>query len=187
MASGFESLLEYGESMGVFNVLMPFLLVFAITFAVLEKLDIFKGKRQINGIVAAVFGILVIRNQYVVGIITKFLPNISLFMIVILMFLLLIGTFVGEHKNWNGKYLHPIAIIVSVIFVIWSLSADYIGSKWALPSFLTNLDETTKAGILFIAMFVGVIWFVTRQPNPNPPPARRPAIDLGSSSSGSQP
>lgn len=171
----FLDVLSQWENMGVFNVLMPFLLVFAITFAVLEKLEIFKGKRQINGIVAAVFGILVVRNQYVVGIINRFLPNISLFMIVILMFLLLIGIFMGEHKDWKNKLL-PLAVVISLIFVIWSLSSDYIGSKWALPDFLINLDETTKAGVLFIAIFVGVIWFVTR--NPTSPPGGRPTIDL---------
>ena len=161
MALDFMSLLDQWENMGVFNVLFPFLLVFAITFAVLEKLAIFQGKRQINGIVAAVLGILVVRNQYIVGLINRFLPNVSLFMIVILMFLLLIGIFAGDSKIFRGSLL-GLSAVISLIFVVWSLSSDFVGEKFGLPDWLYGLDEQTKSAILFIGIFVVVIWLVTR-------------------------
>jgi hypothetical protein len=166
MALDFMNLLDYAESMGVFNILMPFLLVFAIVFAILEKINLFgSGKRQINGIVAAVFGVLVIRNQYIIGIINRFLPNIALFMVIILMFLLLIGVFMGEHKDWAPKLL-TLAVIISVIFVIWALSSDFIGQTWDLPNWLYGFNDTTKAAVIFIGIFVGVIYWVTRPSSP---------------------
>lgn len=163
MAFDFMSILAQWEDMGVFNVLLPFLLVFAITFAILEKVKIFGAdKRNINGIIAAILGILVARNQYVVGIINRFLPNISLFMVIILMFLLLLGIFGGAYTGWQGGML-TIAAIVSLFFVIWSLSSDFIGEQFGLPDWLWGFDEQTKSSILMIGIFVFVIWLVMRE------------------------
>lgn len=159
----FMNILSQWENLGVFNILLPFLLVFAITFAILEKIKLFgtagKSNKQINGVVAAVLGILVVRNQYVVGIINRFLPNVALFMIIILMFLLLVGIFRGQHQDTSGWQL-KVAVVVCVLFVLWSLSSDFIGQKYEIPSFLYGFDEQTKATVLFIAVFVGVIAFV---------------------------
>lgn len=160
----FMTVLDQWESFGVFNVLLPFLLVFAITFAILEKIQLFGQKRQINGIIAAIMGILLVRNQYVVGIINRFLPNISLFMIIILMFLLLIGIFAGGSTRFRGSLL-GFAMVISFIFVLWSLSSNFLGDTLGLPDFLTNLDDQTKSIIWFVAIFVAVIYFVTKDPS----------------------
>jgi hypothetical protein len=157
----FMTVLDQWESFGVFNVLLPFLLVFAITFAILEKIQLFGQKRQINGIIAAIMGILLVRNQYVVGIINRFLPNVSLFMVVILMFLLLLGIFVGKSFGWTDNML-GVAVIISLVFVVWSLSSDFLGERFELPDFLTSFDEQTKSSIFMIAIFVAVIYFVTK-------------------------
>ena len=161
MALDFMNILSEWENLGVFNVLLPFLLVFAIAFAILEKIKLFGDKRQINGIIAGILGILFVRNQYLVGLLNRFLPNISMFMIIILMFLLLFGIFAGQHKGFKDSLL-GFAMVVSVIFVIWSLSSDFVGERFELPDFLTDLDDTTQSSILFIGIFVVVIWFVTK-------------------------
>ncbi len=163
MALNFMNILAQMEDMGVFNIILPFLLVFAITFAILEKVKIFGDKRQINGIIAAILGILVARNQYVVGIINRFLPNISLFMVVILMFLLLFGIFSGEYKGFKGSLL-GLAMIFSIIFVVWSLTADFVGERFELPNWLYGFSDDTQAAVLLIAIFVIVIWYVTKGP-----------------------
>ncbi len=160
----FLGVLDQWENMGVFNILLPFLLVFAITFAILEKIALFAPtgqKKQINGIIAAILGILVVRNQYIVGIINRFLPNVALFMIVILMFLLLVGIFSGQ-AQLKGSLL-GLGVIVSFVFVIWSLTSDFVGDRYSIPSFLYGFDETTKATVIFIGIFIGVIYFVTRE------------------------
>lgn len=159
----FLDVLSTWEQMGVFNVLLPFLLVFAITFAILEKIHLFgTEKRNINGIIAAVFGILVVRNQYVIGIINRFLPNISLFMIIILMFLLLVGTFTGKDNATVERTLGKAAMYISGIFVVWALSSDFVGSIFEIPRWLYGFDEQTKATILFIGIFTIAVIIVLK-------------------------
>ena len=56
------------------------------------------------------------------------------------------------HKPWQGGLL-GLAALVSLFFVIWSLSSDYLGQRWTLPDWFYGFDETTKATVLFIGIF----------------------------------
>lgn len=150
------------EDIGVFNVILPFLLIFSVVYAVLDKIKILGDRKAPNAIVSLVIALLVVRNQYVVGLMTRFLPNIAMFLIIILMFLLLLGTLAGrEHTAWKNPLL-SIAFFVSLIFVIWALASERIGDWFNLPEWISNLDDTTKATVLFIGVFVVIIYFMTR-------------------------
>jgi len=85
-------------------------------------------------------------------------------LIIILMFLLMLGTFGGQFEGFKG-YMVPIASIISLIFVILALSGDFLGYGYELilPSFLADLfyDYQTRATILFIAGLVIVIAIAT--------------------------
>lgn len=164
MAIDFRDFLNLGEDIGAFDVLLPFILVFTLVFAVLQKSKIFGDKnKNLNVVISFVVGLLFIRNQALVTLVNRFLPNVSLFLIIILMFLLLIGIFAGQHKGWTGSAM-GVAAIISIIFIIYSLSSATIGDTFNLPDFLTDFDDQTKGTILFIAVFVIIIWLVTKEP-----------------------
>jgi len=162
MAFNFYDVLGVWEEAGVFNVILPFLLIFTITYAILIKIQILGDKKGINGVVSFVVALLVVNNTYIVGLITRFLPNIALFLVIILMFLLLAGMFLGEHKAWANDFKYA-AFAISAIFVVWALASDYLGDWLELPKWLWNLDETTKATVLFVGIFVAIIIFVTME------------------------
>lgn len=165
MAFNFYDILGIWERTGVFDVILPFLLVFTIVYAVLLKIKILGAHKPVNVIVSFVIALLVVRSEYVVGLIGRFLPNIAIFLIVILMFLLMAGTLVGESKDWFKEgTLKYIALGVSVVFVIWALASDYLGDWLELPRWLWNLDSQTKATILFVGIFAAVIVLVTLEP-----------------------
>ena len=149
------------EKIGLFNVVLPFLLVFTLSFAVLEKAGILK-QRNFNAVISFIIALLFVRNQTLVGLVNNFLPNVSMFLVVILMFLLLIGIFGGSHAG--TKLTMGIAALVSFLFVVWSLLATNFIKVSGLPDWLVYMDEQTKTTILFIAVFVIVIWFIMRDP-----------------------
>ena len=158
----FNDLINSFRDIGGFTVFLPFVLIFAISFAVLNKSKILGSKKNIDAIVALVIGLLLVQNQSIVGIINTFLPNISLVLIVIIMFLLVVGIFVGgEHKWASGGWLIA-AIIISVIFVGWSFFASSVSDRWNLPSWLTNIDSQTISVIIFIAIFLVVIFWMSK-------------------------
>ena len=163
MSFDLNTIFTQWESMGVFNIVLPLLLIFTLAFAILNKVKILGGKKNIDVIVAFIIALLTVRNQYIIGLVNRFLPNISLFLVVILMFLLMLGIFAGEHTGWKGGML-GIATLVSVLFVIWALSADYIGERFSVPDWWYSVDEQTKATIVFVAIFVIIIAWVTKEP-----------------------
>ena len=161
MAFDFATVLKSWESIGVFDVLLPFLLIFTITFAVLEKSKILGEKRNINVAISLVASLLFVRNTYLVDLVNRFLPNVSLFMVIIIMFLLLIGVF-GGGSAWSGGLL-GVAAIVSVVFVIWAVSADVVGDNFAgIPDWWTSVSDEAKATIVFLGVFILIIWLVTK-------------------------
>src|SRR3989344_7385884 len=107
----------------LFNLVLPFVLVFTIIFAVMQTTKILGGKRNIDAIIGLVFGFLLIRNQNIVDTINRFLPNISLLIVVILMVLLVIGVFAGKTEWSTG--VKGLAAVLAVIIVLWIFGASY--------------------------------------------------------------
>ena len=79
------------------EMLLPFLLVFVVVFAILQKSKIFgDGKAQIDSIVALVIGLITITFAYQTGIIVKLMGWLALGVTVILIFLILYGFVAGD-------------------------------------------------------------------------------------------
>mgnify|MGYP001576987919 CR=1 FL=1 len=154
------------ESIGVFDVAMPFILVFTLVFGVLEKISLFgANKKNINMVVSLVLAFLAIRNVFFIEMLNRFLPNIAMFLIIILMFLLLLGTFGGTLTGFQNMAA-ILAFIIAAIFVILALSSDVLlGYGFVMPLFLTEFlsDYQTKATILFIGGLVIVIYMTTSE------------------------
>ena len=113
--------LDFLREFGIFDVILPFLLVFAVVFGILEKTRILGeetiGKvsyprKNLNAIVAFVMAMLVVAAIKIVAVINAALPQISLLIIVSLSFLLMIGIFMKPdntlydklNKGWLTKF-----------------------------------------------------------------------------------
>ena len=100
--STFRGMINVLGQIGIYDVVLPFLLVFTIVFAVLEKTKIlgvekYQGevypKKQLNAITAFVIAFLVIASTRLVSLINEALANTVILLILSVMFLLLIGSF----------------------------------------------------------------------------------------------
>src|SRR3989344_4332425 len=97
----FRDVIQTLQDIGVFNYVLPFLLIFSIFIAILEKTQILgEGKTNINVVVSASAGLLVLAQQGIVETINLFIPRISLIMLVTLMGLLIIALVAG--KKFSG-------------------------------------------------------------------------------------
>src|SRR3989344_6030575 len=96
----FYDLVLSWESIGFFNIVLPFLLIFAISFAILKKIKLFGEEGQgANFIISCVLGLLFLQNQELIIKLNNFLPAASLALVVIVIFLLMLGTFMGENHK----------------------------------------------------------------------------------------
>ena len=145
------------QQLGFYDIVLPFLLVFTIFFAVLQKIKIFgTDSKKINVVVALVAGFLFLQNQYLVFIVQRFLPNMSLIMIIALLFLLLVGVFAGEYVGFGGIALN-IAFIVSIIATLIAVSTDIIPGVNLLDWFYQFIPNPGTQSAILLGIFVVVI------------------------------
>lgn len=170
----FESALIYLEQLGIGDVILPFILIFTIVFAVLEKSNILGDEgenKKYNTIVALVISLTSVvahvMNYYpsgwdVINIINGALPNVSLVMIIIISGLLIYATFTGKGVGENFSKESWVAWgAVAVIIFIFAYSAGLL-NLYGIPWFLAwILSPAVLSLALIIAIFVLIIKFVT--------------------------
>ena len=154
----FYSLMDWFEGAGGFDIILPFLLIFTITFAILQKIKLFGEKRNIDMIISLIIAFFLIIQKGFVQIIQGFLPRVSMAVLVFLMLLLVVGIFVGG-SEWTGSLL-GIAVIVAIITVFWALGAAL---GWNVP-YLDKFTEQDVAVLITIGVFLLVIWLIVREP-----------------------
>lgn len=168
------------ESMGFWSVVLPFLLVFTIIFAILQKSYILgkdkdgNPRKNFNVAIALIMGLGFVvpsvlgrypPNADPVQIIANALPGVSLLAIAIISVLLLLGIF-GKTPNTEDKLGGIIVIfIVVAVAVIFGISAGWFATN--LPTWLWFLyDRQFQSLIVTILIFGLVIWFITKEDKP---------------------
>ena len=160
----FEKVVVFMQSSGFYDYLLPFLLIFAIVFAALEKTQVLgKDKTNINIVVSVVIGFLLIVQQGIVQTINSFLPKVSLLLVVILMVLMVFALIAGRnHKGFTGM-MFVIACIVVFIAIMLSLTSSIPGAD----GFLSSDDaQSLLTWALPIGIFLLAIYILTRPNRP---------------------
>jgi len=124
MASMLGGVIEFFGKLGMFDVILPFLLVFTIVFAILEKTRVLgeetdnKPKSNLNSVVAFVIGMIFVTATHLVAAINSALPYVVILLLIIISILLLIGAFFKEgdygYLDLFKKYHAPILVILTL-------------------------------------------------------------------------
>lgn len=162
----FEVFVDWLVDIGVVDVLLPFLLIFAIIFAIMDKAKILgEDKKNIHIVIALVISLLVViphvTDSYPSGadpieIINSALPSVSLVLVAIIALLLLMGVFGVEVASVVGGWV----AIFAIIAVVWifGAAADWWGDwDW----FRVTFGEDALAIAVVILVFALLIWWIT--------------------------
>ncbi|MBS3166702.1 hypothetical protein J4403_00660 [Candidatus Woesearchaeota archaeon] len=151
----FNYMLSWFIGIGGFDVILPFLLVFSIIFALLEKIGLFgSGKKNVHMLIALVMGLLVVASRDIVDTINGFLPRVSLVVIIVLMFLVVLGLLLGRTPGFSGIMSWG-ALIIAIVGVIWALNSAMGYYRLPLSQYITQQD----IGILIV---LGIIILVVK-------------------------
>ena len=175
----FEGIIRFLEGIGVFRVILPFILVFTIMYALLERTRVLGtdtinsveySKKNLNSMVAFVAGFLVIVSSELVGIINQTVGKVVLVLIMIVLILLLVGTFHKDEKKpfffqEGGWRTFMIALsVLSVLFIF----LDAIPGPDNEPSFLEwffkylsiNWNTEWVGAIILIILIIGFMYWI---------------------------
>jgi hypothetical protein len=101
---------------------LPFLLIFFIIFAILEKTKLFgEDRKQINALIAFIIGLIFVGSASYVDITSNLILFLTIAIVLMFIGLLLWGFAAGEEPKISGTALKWIAGVVIVLFVIWAL------------------------------------------------------------------
>ncbi len=168
-----EGFMKMLESWGLTDVLLPFLLIFTIVFAILQKTKILgDGKKNFNVVIALVLALSVViphvTGSYpggtdVVEMLNKALPNVSIVAVAFVMLLILIGLF-GAESRWLGASLSGWIAIASFIIIIYIFggAAGWWGRKGSWGWFNNFFGSDSVAIIIMVLIFGVIIWYITK-------------------------
>ena len=164
-----QDILYQLQSSGLYEIALPFLLIFTITFAILEKTKIFgedkdkEPRSKINAVVAIILGLLIVNQFEIVDRLNLFLPKISLFIVVAIMFLILLGVFGANVSAGFSGVLLGLAAIVSLLVIYWALT-PYVGLDFYGPSWLESWVYDNSGTLIFLVIVGIIIWAVVGKP-----------------------
>lgn len=140
-----SDILNQWDRIGVFDYLLPFLLVFAVVYGILAKAKFLGNNKGVNAVIALAVGLLSLQFGFVTEFFGTIFPYAGLGISVILVALILIGLFAKEGDD--DKTYRTIFIILGgivalvVIFSALSNAGYTVGYEWrdSLPAIIAGM------------------------------------------------
>jgi hypothetical protein len=170
--SVFRGTLEFFNKLGVYDVILPFLLVFVLVFAMLEKTRIFGTekvdnkeitRKNMNGMTAFVAAFFVVASTQLVAVINEVMASTVLLLLLSVCFLLLAGSFhTGKEEFFlKDKWKTAFMVIMFVGIVLIFLHA--LGWLDVIYEYLFfKFDTVMVSSIVLLAVVVGFMFYVTK-------------------------
>lgn len=148
----FDTIITSWQQAGFFSIILPFLLIFALTFGILTRVQIFKENKAINAIIAAVVSLMALQVPMIPEFFSQLFPRMGLALGVILILMIIIGFFASPESPIVNYVLLGIGVIIVIVVLIQSAGAvgwesgQWWGDNWPVV-----------AGAMFIIILVVII------------------------------
>lgn len=143
-----QAILVLGR-LGFFQVIVPFILIFAVIFAILEKSRLLgEDKKGTNAIIAFVIALTTTGTATVTGIISTMIPLVMLAIMVLLLYFLTYGLFAGDLSKMGSGIRISFGIASGIAVALIFLHA---------ANLLDRLTGEILGMILLIAAVIAVI------------------------------
>lgn len=143
------------ERMGVFEIILPFLLIFAIVFGILSSTKFTGENRAVHVLIAIVIALMALRwRGFVSSFLTTIFPKLGVGLAVILTIIILVGMFIAkdETRYW-GWGLAAIAGVIAIVVVYQSFRDMGLISYGGYSSDMVGL---IILGVLLVGVIIAV-------------------------------
>ena len=177
----FRGAIESLNKLGLYDVVLPFLLIFTLMFAILEKTKIL-GTEKINGeevprknlnsMVAFSVALFVVASSKAVSLISTLIANIIVFVVIAFLYLVVIGVVFHPSKE-KPEFTIPAGVkyptmalgaFVLIILFFRSLGMGEIGK--VVGNFFQEyfLTPTVLSSIVLLAVLIISLVFIVKEP-----------------------
>jgi len=148
----FQRVMNQLTDLGLFDFILPFLLIFAVIFGVLSYMKMFGESRGVNVLIALVIGLLAIRWPVYTDFLNVISPKLGIGLVILLVLIILIGLFVPKGaKAVVGWILIGIGFIIFLVIIAQTyniLSPAYGGGFF---------NDEIIGYLILIGLLVGVV------------------------------
>lgn len=175
--STFRGMIGLFERLGIYDVVLPFLLIFTIVFAILEKTKVFgtedyEGKkyprRNLNSMAAFVIAFFSIASANRVAVITQVSQDVVLVLILCVFFLMLVGSFYQESES--GVFLEGAWKTVFMIGLLFAILLIFLNAlEWLQPIYgyiVNNWTSNAVASLVFMGIVLVLMMYITQDNRP---------------------
>ncbi len=156
-----EELIAQWEVFGVFDWLLPFLLIFAVVFGILTSTGILGGNRGTSMIVALVIGLISLRVGFVQAFFAELFPRFAVGLAVLMVVVILGGLFfTGDSAKGWFIGLSVGGVVIGLVAVIFTFDEF----NWFGSFFWQDNIGIIIVGILLLILIIAM--FVTAGKKP---------------------
>jgi len=170
--SVFREALIFFDQIGLYDVVLPFLLVFTLVFGVLEKSKILGTERigdktlprkNLNAMIAFITGFFVVASAQLVELVNILVARVALILVILVCFMILIASMHAQqgddgfdlqaHKAWLS-----VVVIIAVVLIFLD-GVGWLGAAWL---YVTSYWDSTFMGVvLLFIILIGFIMWIT--------------------------
>ena len=179
-SSVFRGVIEFFDTVGLYDVVLPFILVFTITFAILEKTKVLgteqvhghpQTRKNLNAMVAFVVSFLVVASSRLVEIVTRVSGDMIILLMLSVLFLLLVGSFMKEGDpvylkgGWQTFFMA--IMFIGIVLIFLNAIKDPNGVTWLdrFWNFVSRGQGGDSVGaIILLILFILFIAYIAREP-----------------------
>jgi len=175
MVTIYEGVISILETFGFFNIILPWMLTYALIYGILLRTKIFgdpfsatnpneaRTARSISSIIAFSVATILISSTSVVLKIKEVLPLIILLIIIIFALVLVLAAIYAPKGQIEEKYIKWVALFGVALFILLMLNIFRIFSDSGFDSLEGYGDIIAAFGYLFVFAFI--IWLLVRSPS----------------------
>ena len=144
--------LQQWEQLGFFAYVLPFLLIFALVFGILNQIKLFQDNKAINGVIALSVGLMSLQFDLVPRFFAEIFPRLGVGLAILLVIMILAGMFIDPKKAGIMYTLLGIGGIIAVVVLVQTS-----GSVGWYSGFWWSNNWPLIMGVVFILAVIGII------------------------------
>ena len=153
-----ENVMIYWQNAGVFTLILPFLLVFALVYAILTKSNILGDNKGAIVIISLALGLLSLVGGYVPQFFAKISGNLAIGLIVLLAIIILLGLFYSSKEGEGVGWIKYIFIGVGILAFIFIVASSFSGNR----IMGLNLWDEYGPALITLVIIAGIIALVIK-------------------------
>ena len=156
MVYDIASVLADWQTLGVFDYVLPFLLIFAVVYGILMASKVMSGNKGVNLIISLSIALLSLRFDFVPLFFSQIFPRLGVGIAVFLVLMIFAALWIPKEylKGWSITFV-IIGLLIAAV-VIYN-SFDWLGWTGLSGSFWDQYGSITILGILLVGVIIVLV------------------------------